>query len=109
MSPVVLTAALTLAIALGMRLVQARDATEAGERLTSAACCSPTGRRCNAAARAQEVVSELLTLAGVAIPPGDETKHFKLIGTTGTGKTTAIRELLGIRDRARRSGRICRS
>jgi type IV secretory pathway TraG/TraD family ATPase VirD4 len=25
----------------------------------------------------------------------DETKHFKLIGTTGTGKSTAIRELLG--------------
>jgi hypothetical protein len=24
----------------------------------------------------------------------DETKHFKLIGTTGTGKSTAIRELL---------------
>jgi hypothetical protein len=36
-----------------------------------------------------------LTLAGVAIPRLDETKHFKLIGTTGTGKTTAIRELLG--------------
>jgi hypothetical protein len=36
-----------------------------------------------------------LTIAGVAIPPLDETKHFKLIGTTGTGKTTAIRELLG--------------
>ena len=37
----------------------------------------------------------LLTLAGVAIPPSDEAKHFKLIGTTGTGKSTAIRELLG--------------
>lgn len=36
-----------------------------------------------------------LTLAGIAIPEGDETKHFKLIGTTGTGKSTAIRELLG--------------
>lgn len=35
-----------------------------------------------------------LTLAGIAIPTTDETKHFKLIGTTGTGKTTAIRELL---------------
>jgi type IV secretory pathway TraG/TraD family ATPase VirD4 len=35
-----------------------------------------------------------LTLAGVLVPPLDETKHFKLIGTTGTGKTTAIRELL---------------
>jgi type IV secretory pathway TraG/TraD family ATPase VirD4 len=35
-----------------------------------------------------------LTIAGVRIAPLDETKHFKLIGTTGTGKSTAIRELL---------------
>lgn len=36
----------------------------------------------------------MLTLAGVWIAPEDETKHFKLIGTTGAGKSTAIRELL---------------
>jgi type IV secretory pathway TraG/TraD family ATPase VirD4 len=35
-----------------------------------------------------------VTLAGIAVPPADEPKHFKLIGTTGTGKSTAIRELL---------------
>jgi len=35
-----------------------------------------------------------LTLAGIPIPPMDETKHFKMVGTTGTGKSTAIRELL---------------
>ena len=35
-----------------------------------------------------------LTLAGHRIDPSDETKHFKLIGTTGTGKSTAIREIL---------------
>lgn len=35
-----------------------------------------------------------LTLAGMSVPLEDETKHFKLIGTTGTGKSTAIRELL---------------
>ena len=35
-----------------------------------------------------------LTLAGIPISPEDETKHFKLVGTTGTGKSTAIRELL---------------
>ena len=35
-----------------------------------------------------------LTLGGVRIAALDETKHFKLIGTTGTGKSTAIRELL---------------
>jgi type IV secretory pathway TraG/TraD family ATPase VirD4 len=29
------------------------------------------------------------------VPTQDETKHFKLIGATGTGKSTAIRELLG--------------
>ena len=29
------------------------------------------------------------------IPFADEAKHFKLIGATGTGKSTAIRELLG--------------
>lgn len=35
-----------------------------------------------------------ITLAGIALSPEDETKHFKLIGTTGTGKSTAIQELL---------------
>jgi hypothetical protein len=36
-----------------------------------------------------------ITLAGVAIAAEDEVKHFKLIGTTGTGKSTAISEMLG--------------
>jgi type IV secretory pathway TraG/TraD family ATPase VirD4 len=35
-----------------------------------------------------------LTLAGVRVPALDEAKHFKLIGTTGTGKSTAIREIM---------------
>src|SRR5437588_458712 len=39
--------------------------------------------------------SGALTLAGQPIPAPDETKHFKVIGTTGTGKSTAIREFLG--------------
>jgi type IV secretory pathway TraG/TraD family ATPase VirD4 len=38
---------------------------------------------------------DLLTLAGKPITRLDETKHFKMIGTTGTGKSTAIAELLG--------------
>jgi type IV secretory pathway TraG/TraD family ATPase VirD4 len=42
----------------------------------------------------QALSSSQLTLAGVPIAPLDETKHFKLIGTTGTGKSTAIRQLL---------------
>jgi hypothetical protein len=35
-----------------------------------------------------------VTIAGIPIPAADETKHFKLIGTTGAGKSTAITELL---------------
>ena len=35
-----------------------------------------------------------LTVAGVAVPFEDEFKHFKFLGTTGTGKSTAMRELL---------------
>jgi type IV secretory pathway TraG/TraD family ATPase VirD4 len=35
-----------------------------------------------------------LTLAGVAVPFEDETKHFKFMGTTGSGKSTVMRELL---------------
>jgi Type IV secretion-system coupling protein DNA-binding domain len=35
-----------------------------------------------------------ITLAGIPVDPKDETKHFKLIGATGTGKSTAIREML---------------
>ena len=34
-----------------------------------------------------------ITLAGIDILPLDEPKHFKLMGTTGAGKSTAIREL----------------
>jgi type IV secretory pathway TraG/TraD family ATPase VirD4 len=35
-----------------------------------------------------------ITLAGLEVPAEDETKHFKLIGTTGTGKSTAIQEIM---------------
>ena len=52
----------------------------------------PAQRR---AARMKKAHPELLTLAGTAVAAEDETKHFKIIGTTGTGKSTAIRELLG--------------
>lgn len=45
-------------------------------------------------ARLKTSSSDALTLAGISIPAADETKHFKLIGTTGTGKSTAIRELM---------------
>ena len=43
--------------------------------------------------RRHERVSQI-TLAGRPIAVSDETKHFKIIGTTGTGKSTAIGEIL---------------
>jgi hypothetical protein len=46
-------------------------------------------------ARRRRAGAESLTLAGISVAAADETKHFKLLGTTGTGKSTAIRELLG--------------
>ncbi len=51
------------------------------------------GRERNGSMRLRDRAA-MLTLAGLPIPFEDETKHFKLIGTTGTGKSTAIRELL---------------
>ncbi len=38
--------------------------------------------------------SARVRLGGAVLHPEDETRHFKLIGATGTGKSTAIRELL---------------
>jgi type IV secretory pathway TraG/TraD family ATPase VirD4 len=35
-----------------------------------------------------------VTVAGLPVASNDEAKHFKLIGTTGTGKSTAISEIL---------------
>jgi type IV secretory pathway TraG/TraD family ATPase VirD4 len=45
-------------------------------------------------ARRRRLAVAQLSLAGVDIHPQEETKHFKLIGTTGTGKSTAIAALL---------------
>jgi type IV secretory pathway TraG/TraD family ATPase VirD4 len=53
---------------------------------------SARGRR---AGRGTARMPGALTLGGVVLPFLDETKHFKIIGATGSGKSTAIRELLG--------------
>jgi type IV secretory pathway TraG/TraD family ATPase VirD4 len=95
MNPVVLTAVLTLSVASGVRLF-ARGVHQSGRETHKRGVLIADGAAMQRrSARRKQSRSELLTLAGVAIPPGDEVKHFKLIGTTGTGKTTAIRELLG--------------
>ncbi len=84
----VLAVALLVAVVLSRRS-SAREAHKRGARILDGRAAQ---RR---AARLRLMRAEPpLTIAGVAIPPGDEVKHFKLIGTTGTGKSTAIRELL---------------
>ena len=65
------------------------DAREAPDRHAPNARWAPDRHPRGAAAR-----TTLITLAGIPLAPADETKHFKFIGTTGTGKSTAIREML---------------
>lgn len=43
---------------------------------------------------ADRVSHDAVTIGGIAIPEGDEARHFLMAGATGTGKTTAIWELL---------------
>jgi hypothetical protein len=71
------------------RAYRGGDAHRRGARIVK----GRTARRrviswCRTAARGR------VTLAAVPIEPLEETKHFKLIGTTGTGKSTAIAEML---------------
>jgi type IV secretory pathway TraG/TraD family ATPase VirD4 len=58
-------------------------------------CAEPaSATRDRGHAPARERMRTGLTLAGLEVAAEDETKHFKLIGTTGTGKSTAISEIL---------------
>ena len=69
----------------------------AGRRLARApaATVHQRGALISAAPATARAQGQALSLGGVALREADETKHFKLIGTTGTGKSTAIQELLG--------------
>jgi type IV secretory pathway TraG/TraD family ATPase VirD4 len=84
-----LAIALLLVVALSRRS-RGRDAHRRGARIRDG---RPAQRRTASLQLLRR--RPLLTLAGIGILPHDEVKHFKLIGTTGTGKSTAIRELLG--------------
>lgn len=87
---IVALAAGCVLLALGTRRVHRRDEVYCrGARIVT----GRTARRwligvCRTAARRR------VTLAAVPIGLLEETKHFKLIGTTGTGKSTAIAEML---------------
>jgi type IV secretory pathway TraG/TraD family ATPase VirD4 len=90
-SAVVIAAAVMLGLLAFARLMRrpTQDIYKRGVLLTD-------GREAQRrSARLRRTREHVLTLARVAIAAADETKHFKLIGTTGTGKSTAIRELLG--------------
>lgn len=50
-----------------------------------------TAPGCNESRAGKE--GRVITIAGIPLPPTDEARHFKVVGTTGTGKSTAIREL----------------
>jgi type IV secretory pathway TraG/TraD family ATPase VirD4 len=74
------------------RLARRRAADDSWRRGARIADGSRAVRRSRRLARNR--AEPPVTLAGVAIPPRDETRHFKLIGTTGTGKSTAIAGLI---------------
>ena len=84
-----LVAVIVLGIAVVTAVLSGRrgrsDTYRRGARIEDGRRVQRRGRRTHRA---------VVTLAGVALAPLDETKHFKLIGTTGTGKSTAIREML---------------
>jgi len=79
----------TLALLALLRLRRSRSETHRrGAQVLDA-------RRGLRAARRRGLGRAALALAGVPIATSDEVRHFKLIGTTGTGKSTAIAGLLG--------------
>jgi type IV secretory pathway TraG/TraD family ATPase VirD4 len=95
---IVLAMALFVAVLLARRS-SAREAHKRGARILDGG----VARRRTARLQLLRLQPQL-TIAGVGIARGDEVKHFKLIGTTGTGKSTAIRELIaGALDRGDRA------
>ncbi len=88
MRAALLIGVLAVALCLGSRHCAARDRYRRGARLRAR-----VPGRIQRTLRGDSRPADLL-LAGVPVPLQDETKHFKLIGTTGTGKSTAIRALL---------------
>ena len=72
-----------------------RDRSNAGRQLLRGAQIADSSAWLKETARAKRRHGdELLTLAGVFVNGDDEAKHFKILGTTGAGKSTAIRELM---------------
>jgi hypothetical protein len=82
----------------GARLV-ARQASSRGSHLRGAVISEPPSRSGERQSESRQGALDRgregrIRLAGVPVAAQDETKHFKLIGTTGTGKSTAVKEIL---------------
>ncbi|HEV7614198.1 MAG TPA: type IV secretion system DNA-binding domain-containing protein [Steroidobacteraceae bacterium] len=71
--------------------VSERDAEENTHRRGALVADRPPANATKSPQSSREVA---IRLAGTAVPSQDEAKHFKLIGTTGTGKSTAIQEII---------------
>jgi len=83
-----------LGYAVGRKLARAPAAEHAHRRGALVNESEPPAAPSAARARSLAAPRHGITLAGMAVVPEDEVKHFKLIGTTGTGKSTAIAEML---------------
>jgi type IV secretory pathway TraG/TraD family ATPase VirD4 len=84
-----------LGVALGYAGGRTAGRGEDGARVHQRGAVVAQSERNSRSRSAAADLGRSITLAGLSVPAFDETKHFKLIGTTGTGKSTAIGELLG--------------
>jgi type IV secretory pathway TraG/TraD family ATPase VirD4 len=95
-APVAIAAAVLARVALDRAMLDrhARGALVCARRGVRVGGLRRIARRRPARAHLGEPRHWPLRLAGRMLSAADETKHFKLIGTTGTGKSTAIGDLL---------------
>ncbi len=84
---------LALVLVMSVATFKGRRSQE-GEHYRRGARILDSHRRARPGARSGCGAIGQVALAGARVSRRDETKHFKLIGTTGTGKSTAIRGLL---------------
>jgi Type IV secretion-system coupling protein DNA-binding domain len=96
--PVQVTAGVSLSAVLGYAAGRVLGRTSPGapvhQRGALVGDLPPSHVRAAAPGRGRSAQRERITVAGVPLSAEDEVKHFKFIGTTGTGKSTAIHEVM---------------
>jgi Type IV secretion-system coupling protein DNA-binding domain len=92
-----IAASIALGIVVFVRVLNGRPAEvhKRGVRIRDGAVARRGARRAARWPR-EGARAEQLSFAGIPVRLRDETKHFKVLGTTGTGKSTAIGELLAM-------------